>query len=43
MKSVILPDASRTPAIDEMRPLIVADPMLRTPSPEIEEEVNGAS
>src|SRR5919198_3590061 len=41
--SVILPDGSRVPAIAEMRPLIVAEPMLRAPSPEIVAELNGAS
>src|SRR5215471_14632005 len=41
--SVILPDGSRVPAIAEMRPLIVADPMLRAPRPEIVDELNGAS
>jgi len=42
-KSVILPDGSCTPAMQEMRPLIAADPMLRAPSPEILDEVKGAS
>src|SRR5437762_12467103 len=42
-KSVILPDGSRVPATGEMRPLIVAEPMLRAPSPEIVAELNGAS
>src|SRR5881396_3177938 len=42
-KSVILPDGSFTPAIAEMRPLIVADPILRAPSPEIVAELKGAS
>src|SRR5262245_54301309 len=42
-KSVILPDGSDTPAMQEMRPLIAADPMLRAPRPEILEELNGAS
>src|SRR5205807_9202550 len=42
-KSVILPDGSRVPAIAEMRPLIVAEPMLRAPRPEMVAELNGAS
>src|SRR5437660_5726269 len=42
-KSVILPEGSFTPAIAEMRPLIVADPILRAPSPEIVAELQGAS
>src|SRR5207249_12292243 len=42
-KSVILPDGSRVPAIAEMRPLIVAEPMLRAPRPEILAELYGAS
>src|ERR1044071_8139315 len=42
-KSVILPDGSCTPAMQETRPLIAADPMLRAPRPEILEELNGAS
>src|SRR5947199_9171600 len=42
-KSVILPDVSRVPAIAEMRPLIVAEPMLRAPSPEMVAELNGVS
>jgi hypothetical protein len=29
--------------MDEIRPLIAAEPMLRAPSPEIVEELNGAS
>src|ERR1700745_2868727 len=41
--NVILPDGSRVPAIAETRPLIVADPMLRAPRPEIDDELNGAS
>src|ERR687888_2726803 len=41
--SVILPDGSRVPAIAETRPLIVAEPMLRAPSPEMLAELNGAS
>src|SRR5678809_844253 len=42
-KNVILPEGSCTPAMAEMRPLIVAEPMLRAPRPEIVDEVNGAS
>src|SRR5512133_1991166 len=42
-KSVILPDGSRVPAMAEIRPLIVADPMLRAPRPEMVAELNGAS
>ena len=38
-KSVILPEGSRTPAMVEMRPLIVAEPMLRAPRPEIVAEL----
>src|SRR5437588_7374889 len=38
-KSVILPFASCTPARAEMRPLIVAEPMLRAPRPEIVDEL----
>src|SRR4029077_11521180 len=41
--SVILPDGSRGPGMAEMRPLIVAEPMLRAPRPEIVAELNGAS
>src|SRR5262245_24748184 len=41
--SVILPDGSRVPAIAETRPLIVAEPMLRAPRPEMVAELNGAS
>src|SRR5262245_35981563 len=41
--SVIFPDRSRVPAIEEMRPLIVAEPMLRAPRPEMVAELNGAS
>src|SRR5919109_2864764 len=41
-KSVILPDGSCTPAIQETRPLIAAEPMLRAPSPEMVAELNGA-
>src|SRR3954463_10586030 len=42
-KRVILPDGSFTPAIAEIRPLIVAEPMLRAPRPEMVAELNGAS
>src|SRR6516164_6933762 len=42
-KSVILPDGSWAPAMHEMRTLIAADPMLRAPSPEMVEGVNGVS
>src|ERR1043165_987629 len=42
-KSVILPDGSRVPAMAEIRPLIVAEPMLRAPRPEMVAELNGAS
>src|SRR6516162_4518506 len=42
-KSVILPEGSRVPAMAEMRPLIVAEPMLRAPSPEMVAEVKGVS
>jgi len=38
-----LPDGSCTPAMQEMRPLIAAEPMLRAPSPEMLEGLNGAS
>jgi hypothetical protein len=38
-----LPDRSRVPAMAEMRPLIVAEPMLRAPRPEMVAELNGAS
>src|SRR6266498_550289 len=41
--NVIFPDGSRVPASAEMRPLIVADPILRPPRPEIVDELNGAS
>src|SRR4030095_4567539 len=41
--SVILPDGSRDPASAEMRPLIVAEPMLRAPRPEMVAELNGVS
>src|SRR5215467_9880965 len=43
INNVILPDGSRVPAIAEIRPLIVADPMLRALRPEIVDELNGAS
>src|SRR6188474_2144645 len=42
-KSVILPDGSCTPARDEIRPLIAAEPMLRALRPEILAELSGAS
>src|SRR5881296_4715540 len=42
-KSVILPDGSRVPATAEMRPLIVAEPILRAPRPEIVAEAKGVS
>src|SRR6266699_1576345 len=42
-KRVILPEGSFTPAIAEMRPLIVADPILRAPRPEMVADLNGAS
>src|SRR6266446_8125153 len=41
-KSVILPEGSLVPAIAEMRPLMAAEPMLRTSSPEMVAELNGA-
>src|SRR4029077_21039231 len=41
--SVILPDGSCTPTMHEIRPLIAAEPMLRTPNPEMLAELNGAS
>src|SRR5207244_12691829 len=40
---VIFPDGSRVPAIAEIRPLIVADPILRAPRPEMVADLNGAS
>src|SRR5437773_6288374 len=43
MKSVILPEGSRIPAMAEMRPLIVAAPMLRAPRPEMLAELYGDS
>src|SRR5436853_4385444 len=43
MKSVILPEGSRVPAMAEMRPLIAAEPMLRAPKPEIVAELYGDS
>src|SRR5215831_15591856 len=42
-KSVIFPDGSWTPAMQEMRPLIAAEPMLRAPIPKILAGLNGAS
>src|SRR5947209_16932029 len=42
-KRVILPEGSFTPVIAEIRPLIVAEPILRAPSPEIVAELNGTS
>src|SRR5215468_4864061 len=42
-KSVILPDGSRVAAMAEIRPLMVAEPMLRTPRPEMVAELYGAS
>src|SRR5207302_7153166 len=42
-KSVILPEGSLVPAIAEMRPLMAAEPMLRTPSPEMVAELYGVS
>src|SRR5215467_3283251 len=41
--SVTLPDGSRAPAMDEIRPLIAAEPILRAPSPEMVAELNGPS
>src|SRR4029453_7420047 len=41
--SVILPDASRVPAMAEKRPLILEGPMLRGPGPERVAELNGPS
>src|SRR5437762_2400517 len=41
--SVILSDGSCTPAMQEMRPLIFAAPMLRAPRPEMLAALNGAS
>src|SRR6516162_5029401 len=41
--SVILPDGSCAPAMQETRPLIAAEPMLRPRSPEMHDELNGAS
>src|SRR6266496_2705535 len=41
--NVIFPDVSRVPAMAEMRPLMVAEPMFRAPSPEMVAELNGAS
>jgi hypothetical protein len=34
-KSVTLPEGSLVPAMAEMRPLMAAEPMLRTPSPDM--------
>jgi hypothetical protein len=42
-KSVILPEGSRAPAMAEIRPLIVAEPMLRAPKPDTVAELYGAS
>src|SRR3954453_3113256 len=42
-KILFFPDGSCPPAMKEMRPLIAAEPMLRAPSPEMLEELNGAS
>src|SRR5215468_6705305 len=42
-KSVILPDGSCTPAMQEIRPLIAAEPMFRAPRPEMLAELNGES
>src|SRR5437667_4338001 len=39
-KRVIFPEGSLVEAIAEIRPLIVAEPMLRAPRPEIVAEVN---
>jgi hypothetical protein len=41
-KTVILPDGSLIAAIADIRPLMVAEPMLRAPRPEIVAELNGA-
>src|SRR5438874_11748031 len=41
--NVILPDGSRVPAMAEIRPLIVAEPMVRAPRPEMDTDLNGAS
>src|SRR2546423_14597763 len=41
-KIVSLPFASRIASIAATRPLIVAEPMLRAPSPEMVDELNGA-
>src|SRR5437870_12466121 len=40
-KSVIFPDGSFVAAMAEIRPLMAAEPILRTPSPEIVEELKG--
>src|SRR5881394_3002293 len=42
-KSVILPEGSRVAAMAEMRPLMAAEPMFRTPSPEMVAEPYGVS
>src|SRR4029077_1802541 len=42
-KRVVLPEGSFTPVIAQMRPLIVADPILRAPRPEMVAELNGIS
>src|SRR5947208_9629857 len=42
-KNVIFPDGSRTPAILEMRPLMVAEPMFRAPRPEMLADLNAVS
>src|SRR5438132_9795551 len=42
-KTVIFPDGSLAAARPEMRPLIVAEPMLRAPSPEMLAELYGVS
>src|SRR3954469_1735369 len=39
---VILPLASRIAAMEETRPLIAAEPILRAPRPEMVDELNGA-
>src|SRR5436309_15713889 len=40
-KSVVLPDGSCAPVVQEMRPLIAAEPILRVPSPEMIAEFYG--
>src|SRR5438093_11610360 len=42
-KSVILPDGSRVPAMAEIRPLIVAEPMLRAPRHDVLAKLYGDS